>query len=132
MRMVRKALTIVLALTSICLNVGPPSLAAAESAPARQFAVTIHQRKVVAADNVIRVTQGDAVEIALTADEAAELHLHGYDLKLSLSPDVPGTIRLTATIAGRFPLEAHRFGAGPSSGRHRSTGPLLYLEVYPR
>lgn len=132
MRMIRKALTIVLALTSFCLNVGPPPSAAAQGAPTRQFAVTIHQRKVMAADNVIRVTQGDAVEIVLTADEAAELHLHGYDLKLSLSPDVPGTIRFIATIAGRFPLEAHRFGTEPSSGRHRSAGPLLYLEVYPR
>jgi FtsP/CotA-like multicopper oxidase with cupredoxin domain len=132
MRIIRRVLTIVLALTSFCLNVGPPLSAAPQSAPTRQFAVTVHQRKVVAADNVIRVTQGDAVEIVFTADEAAELHLHGYDLKLSLSPDVPGTIRFTATIAGRFPLEAHRFGAEPNSGRHRGAGALLYLEVHPR
>lgn len=129
--MIARVLTAVLALASVCSSVGSSS-AAAQSAPTRQFAVTIHQRKVEAADNVIRVTVGDGVEIVLTADEAAELHLHGYDLKLSLSPDVPGTIRFTATIAGRFPLEAHQFGATPGSGRHRASGPLLYIEVYPR
>jgi FtsP/CotA-like multicopper oxidase with cupredoxin domain len=132
MRMIAGVLTAILTFASAYANVGLPPLAAAQIAPAREFAVTIHQRKVTAADNVIRVTQGDAVEIVITADEAAELHLHGYDLKLTLTPGVPGTIRFTAAIAGRFPLEAHQFGTEPSSGRHRGGGPLLYVEVYPR
>ena len=56
----------------------PPSLvslAAAQSSEPRQFAVTIKHRKVTSATNVISVTKGDAVEIVLTGDEAAELHL---------------------------------------------------------
>ncbi len=106
--------------------------ASAQNAPARQFTIAITGRKVEAAASVVRVSQGEAVEIVLTSDEAAELHLHGYDLKLSLTPNMPGILKFTAKIAGRFPLEAHRFGAGSSSGRHRGGGPLLYVEVYPR
>jgi hypothetical protein len=121
-----------LAYVSLSLAPGLTSWAVAQSAQPRQFAITIKQRKVEAAENVIRVSQGEAVEIVLTGDEAAELHLHGYDLKLDLEPNVPGTIRFTAKIAGRFPLEAHRFGTASASGRHRSTGPLLYVEVHPR
>jgi hypothetical protein len=124
----------VLALVFFSLNVeaGLISPAVAQSVQPRQFAITIKERKVEAAASVIRVSQGDPVEIVLTSDEAAELHLHGYDLKLSLAPNVPGTMRFTAKIAGRFPLEAHRFGAVSSSRRHRSEGPLLYIEVHPR
>jgi hypothetical protein len=60
------------------------------------------------------------------------LHLHGYDQLLTLEPNVPATMRFTAKIAGRFPLEAHRFGPASGAGRHRSEGPLLYVEVLPR
>jgi len=124
----------VLTLALVILNLAPGlmSPAVAQSAPPRQFAVAIKDRKVEAAASVIRVTQGDSVEIVLTGDEAAELHLHGYDLKLSLTSNVPATIKFTAKIAGRFPLEAHRFGIGSNSGRRRGEGPLLYVEVHPR
>jgi hypothetical protein len=108
------------------------SFAAAQSSQPRQFAVTIKQRKVTSATNVISVTKGDAVEIVVTGDEAAELHLHGYDLLLSLTPNVPGKIQFTANIAGRFPLEAHRYRTGAQSGKSRSDRPLLYVEVHPR
>jgi FtsP/CotA-like multicopper oxidase with cupredoxin domain len=124
----------VLTLACVSLNVTPGLItpAVAQSARPQQFAITIKQRKVEAAANVIRVNQGDAVEIVLTSDEAAELHLHGYDLLLALAPNVPATMRFTAKIAGRFPLEAHRFGAASSSQRHRGAGALLYVEVLPR
>ena len=122
----------VLTLAFVSLNLAPGLISFAQSAPPRQFAIAIKDRKVEAAASVIRVTQGDTVEIVLTGDEAAELHLHGYDLKLSLTSNVPATIKFTAKIAGRFPLEAHRFGTGSNSGRRRGEGPLLYVEVHPR
>jgi hypothetical protein len=124
----------VLTLAFFSSNVAPGlnSPAVAQSAQPQKFAITIKQRKVEAAANVIRVSQGDAVEIVLTSDEAAEVHLHGYDLLHSLTPNVSATMRFTAKIAGRFPLEAHRFGAASNSQRHRGAGPLLYIEVLPR
>jgi hypothetical protein len=124
----------VLTFAFLCSNMSPVliSPAVAQSAQPRQFAITIKQRKVEAAANVIRASQGDTVEIVLTSDEAAEVHLHGYDLLLALAPNVPATMRFTAKISGRFPLEVHRFGAASSSQRHRGAGPLLYVEVLPR
>ncbi len=110
----------------------PLTTAAFAQAATKQFSFSIKQRKVAAADTVIRVSQGDAVEIVITCDEAAELHLHGYDIKLELQPNEPGKIAFTAKTAGRFPLEAHRFGTGASVGRSHVAGPLLYLEVLPR
>jgi plastocyanin len=104
----------------------------AQSSPVRQFAVTVEKRKVVSGPDVVRVSQGDSVQIVLTADEAAEVHLHGYDLLLSLQPNVPGKLEFNAKIAGRFPLEAHRYGPGEPASHHRGGQPLLYVEVHPR
>jgi hypothetical protein len=78
------------------------------------------------------VVKGDTVELVFTGDEPAELHLHGYDITLDLKSNEPGKIQFTATIAGRFPLEVHRFGTGTKAGRSHITGPLLYVEVLPR
>jgi FtsP/CotA-like multicopper oxidase with cupredoxin domain len=104
----------------------------AQSGQPRQFAVVIKQRKVTSAMDVISAKKGDTVEIVLTADEPAELHLHGYDLLLTLSPNVPGKMQFTANIAGRFPLEAHRFGNPAQGSRPHGQRPLLYVEVQPR
>jgi hypothetical protein len=60
----------------------------------------------------------------------AELHLHGYDQMLTVQPGSPAVMRVQARTAGRFAIEAHRFG--PDSGRSRRHVVLLYLEVHPR
>jgi hypothetical protein len=121
-----------LALTASSLMRGIASPAAAQAAPAKQFSFAIKKRKLDAADNVVRAVKGDTVELAFTGDEPAELHLHGYDITLDLKANEPGKIQFTATIAGRFPLEVHRFGTGTKAGRSHVTGPLLYVEVLPR
>lgn len=120
------------ALAAPALTTALPRAAVAQTAVTRQFSFAIKQRRIDAADNVIRVNQGDVVDIVLSGDEPAELHLHGYDIKLDLTPDAPGRMHFDARIAGRFPLEAHRFGAGTGPGRSRVTGALLYVEVLPR
>jgi hypothetical protein len=82
----------------------------------------------------IRLTQGDVLELVFTTDEFAELHLHGYDLYLNIEPGTPSTLRIDATISGRFPLESHRFGKAntePRVGAHDHIV-LLYLSIYPR
>jgi hypothetical protein len=102
----------------------------ARAAEIRRFALTIKNRKVDPARKVIRVTRGDTLELELSTDEAAELHLHGYDKLIKVEPAVPAMLRLDATIAGRFPVEAHGFGSG-RSGQHGHVT-LFYLEVHPR
>jgi hypothetical protein len=122
-----------LVLTASALTRGIVSPATAQAAMAKQFSFAIKQRKLDAADNVVRVVKGDTVELVFTGDEPAELHMHGYDIKLDLKANEPGKIQFTATIAGRFPLEVHRFGTDTKAGRRSHvTGPLLYVEVLPR
>ena len=109
---------------------------AQQSAPAaapavQRIAIAIKGRTVDSAQRRIRVPQKDTVELAFTSDEKAELHLHGYDRLLTVEPGATAVLRLDATIAGRFSLEAHSFGGGEARGR-RGHVVLLYLEVYPR
>ena len=94
----------------------------------RRFDVVIRARKVVGKNRVVRVTQGETVELSWTTDEATTVHLHGYDLKAKLRPGAPVSLIVKARAAGRFPITAHGFGHG---GGHREKT-LLYLEVHPR
>lgn len=74
-------------------------------------------------ENTIRVVEGDTVVLVWTADRSAEVHLHGYDLLLRLTPEEPGEMRFMADTPGRFPVESHGHGSG-----HRA---VLYVEVHP-
>src|SRR5688572_15052820 len=112
-------------------NSQPLSWAALASDPIR-FSITIQNRKVDRSQRTLRVPQGAIVELAFVTDEAAELHLHGYDRLLAAEPGAAAVLRLDATVAGRFPIEAHRFGGGGSARtRSYSHVVLLYLEVHP-
>lgn len=113
---------------------GSDLVAEARAAELRRFSVVIEHRKVVPDTPVLRATQGDTIEIAVTGDEPTELHLHGYDIALTLEPGKPTVFRFEAGIAGRFSMEAHGFGlpgaAGGTPRRREVT--LLYLEIRPR
>jgi hypothetical protein len=93
------------------------------AAETKRFLVDIKGGQVAKAEQTLRVSEGDAVEIEFTSDQAIELHLHGIDIEISVSPGNPAVMAFDAMIAGRFPLEAHGAGAH---------GSLVYVEVYPR
>ena len=57
----------------------------------------------------LRVSQGDAVRLTVTADEPGEIHLHGYDLTAEVSPEHPGELAFEATTAGAFGINFHVF-----------------------
>lgn len=102
-------------------------LAAAQDGPQRVIDVRIENRKVVVPDGAIRITEGELVELRWTSDEAVDLHIHGYDLGISVEPDEPARMVLEAHATGRFPIASHGWERG--GGGH---GALTYLEVYPR
>src|SRR5262245_25452948 len=72
------------------------------------------------------------LELAFAADEIIDLHLHGYDRHLTVHPGEEAVMRLDAKLAGRFPIEAHRFGGPAGASPSRGHVVLLYLEIYPR
>ena len=100
---------------------------AASAGEAKRFELVIAERDLVSGGPTVRVTQGDQVELAWSSDEGVELHLHGYDLVLTLVAGEPAVLAFTAAVAGRFPMTSHGF-AGGDDHSHR---PLLYIEVYP-
>ncbi len=75
---------------------------------------------------VVRVTQGDRVELRWTSDETTELHLHGYNVEIELAPGEEGVMAFDARATGRFAIEGHGFG-----GDHAEKT-LIYIEVLPR
>jgi copper(I)-binding protein len=58
---------------------------------------------------VLRIKQGEATELTWTTDEGTQLHLHGYDIDLDLTPGTVGRMMIPANFAGRFAVEAHSF-----------------------
>ncbi len=97
------------------------------SADAVNIDVQIEHRKVVG-EQVIRLIQEQQVRIVWTTDEAAELHIHGYDIRIDISPDAPAETSFTAHATGRFAVTSHGFGGDHGHGHET----LLYIEVYPK
>ena len=102
-----------------------PGVEAADDA--RRFEITIRDRKLVRDSDVIRITQGDEVELVWITDEVANLHLHGYDIELDITPEAPAIMAFKAHATGRYPITSHGFGEHQHG--HET---LLYIEVYPR
>jgi hypothetical protein len=108
-----------IALTALSLSTGAP----AQSAEVRRFDLLVEGGTLTGSDKTIRITQGDRVELRWASDQPLEIHMHGYDLEITVGPGAPATMDFDAHATGRFPFEGH-IG-------HKNRV-LLYLEVYPR
>jgi hypothetical protein len=97
------------------------------AAEPRGFDVALEGGKLSAGPKVIRVSEGETVEIRWTTDAPAEVHLHGYDIEIQVAPGAAATMTFKAFATGRFPITLH--GSG---GHGHAYGTLLYLEVLPR
>lgn len=58
----------------------------------------------------VTVTAGEEVVFTVTSDTADEVHVHGYDMTVPLSPGEPATVRLRAHIPGVFEVELEDSG----------------------
>jgi hypothetical protein len=130
MRKLGHPAAIALFVLGLSVSAGTDVVSVVTAAEPIRVSLTIKQRK--ADQKVVRVKQGDSLELVFSSDEAAELHLHGYDKLVRVAPAAPAVLRIDATIAGRFPIEAHDFGDQPASTRKQAHVILLYLEIYPR
>ena len=80
-----------------------------EVEPDVRIEVHIVNRKVVG-DQLIRVTQGQIVEMIWTTDEKTNVHIHGYEIHIPTSPDNPAKVTFEAHATGRFPVTSHGYG----------------------
>jgi len=88
----------------------------------RRFELRIENGRLTNAAKTLQVRRGDAVELIWSADRPSVLHLHGYDIEITVDPRKTETMAFRARATGRFPIEIH-------GGRHTV---LIYLEVHPR
>ena len=106
----------------LCVACVAAGMALAEE---RMFEVKVVARRVVQGPRTIGLRQGETAELRWVSDEAMEVHVHGYDVKLELRAGVAAKMRVDAKYAGRFPVTAHLHGT-------RAEPTLLYLEVHPQ
>lgn len=120
-----------IALTAIIigssLSLAEPEGNETSASPDVRIEVKIENRKVVG-DQVIRVTQGQIVEMVWTTDEETQVHIHGYEIHIPTSPGTPAEIKFEAHATGRFPVTSH--GYGNEYGKMHQM--LLYFEVHPK
>ena len=92
----------------------PPS--AAESAPAagtpagQRIEVTVAGGQVSGDTGRVPVAAGEEVTLVVTSDVADEIHVHGYDRTIGISPSRPAQLSFAATVPGVFEVELHEVG----------------------
>ncbi len=72
--------------------------------------VTVANGKVSPSGASIKVQAGQSVLITALSDADEELHIHGYDKELELSPGKPASVKFTADMKGTFEVETHKSG----------------------
>lgn len=83
-----------------------PGVAGALRGP-RIVELRLREGRLESGPAVIQVVQGDEVLLRVITDRDDNLHLHGYDLELSLHPGIVGELRFVADRGGRFEYELH-------------------------
>lgn len=57
------------------------------------------------AERRVKVPLGSDVRLEVTADQADEVHLHGYDRKVDIEPGTPAVLEFQAANPGVFEVE---------------------------
>jgi hypothetical protein len=72
--------------------------------------VTVANGKVNPSGATIKAKAGQTVLVTAVSDADEELHIHGYDKELELSPGKPASVKFTANMKGTFEIETHKSG----------------------
>jgi hypothetical protein len=97
----------------------------------RVFRLDIANSAVPGGPQSLRVLKNEQVRVIFTADAPCVIHLHGYNLEVTLAPGQEAALTLKASATGRFAINRHEMIEAPSA-THRHDKPLAYLEVRPR
>ena len=98
-------------------------LVAQSSSPqTHRFELRIENGEISDGSKPIKVQRDDSIEIDWSTDQRAIVHLHGYDILVTVDPGQTQKMTFVANATGRFPIELH-------GEQHRV---LIYLEVHPR
>jgi hypothetical protein len=64
--------------------------------------VTVAKGKVTPSGATIKVKAGQTVLVTAVSDAADEVHVHGYDKELPLTPGKPASVKFTANMKGHL------------------------------
>ena len=86
----------------------PPSVPVTAPTSNRvELAITLADGKAEPGGERLEVAVGTTVAITVTSDREDEVHVHGYDLELPVSPGTPITREFLADRTGSFEIESH-------------------------
>ncbi|MGH3964249.1 MAG: hypothetical protein ACRDRY_13495 [Pseudonocardiaceae bacterium] len=94
-------------------NAGQPAgLTGQQPAQTREktISVRISDGKVEGVPARVEVDRGTQVRIDVTSDRSDELHIHGYDKTVPLTPGSPAVAQFVADLPGVFEVETHDSG----------------------
>jgi hypothetical protein len=74
------------------------------------LAITIAGGTVSPTGASMRVSLGQRIQVTAVSDVAESIHIHGYDITLTVPPSVPGEITFTANQIEVFDIETHESG----------------------
>jgi heme/copper-type cytochrome/quinol oxidase subunit 2 len=77
---------------------------------AQTVGIAVTGTKVETAERRVKVPLDGKVRLQVTADRADEVHLHGYDRKVDISPGKPAVLEFTADVPGVFEVELEEAG----------------------
>ena len=72
--------------------------------------VTVANGKVNPSGATVKAKAGQTVLVTAVSDADEELHIHGYDKELELTPGKPASVKFTANMKGTFEIETHKSG----------------------
>jgi heme/copper-type cytochrome/quinol oxidase subunit 2 len=72
---------------------------------ARTVQIRVTGDQVETAERRVKVPLGSDVRLEVTADQADEVHLHGYDRKVDIEPGTPAVLEFQADTPGVFEVE---------------------------
>jgi hypothetical protein len=101
----------------------------------KPFAFHLIKGRVVTSESLVRINQGETVEITVQSDLPGELHLHAYRLKLPIMDNSPQKLSFKANASGKFQFEWHprknTEDRSQSMPAHHGP-PMASLEVIPQ
>ena len=72
--------------------------------------VTVANGKVNPSGATVKAKAGQTVLVTAVSDADEELHIHGYDKELELTPGKAASVKFTANMKGTFEIETHKSG----------------------
>jgi hypothetical protein len=114
---------------ALLLILAPGVIVTSAKADELTFELHVERGQLPPNKRLIRVKQGDVVNLRWSSDRSIALHLHGYDIERKIEPGVVAEMTFTARATGRFPVEEHQARPG---GSDTHGAPLVQVEVLPR